>query len=165
MARYEPIEGWPGSILFRAAHGRIYCAAPRGLIPAHPYSIDALRPPNAREAKEWGSGVLPRMVVDVTVKGDFRQAIRRRTLSIAPWNAYLVLRLPHGAVIVAYSLGPELPRLDKTAASQVAIASGYDVAGWSSQVISHYGGERWHFAPPNWEAMPRFDPQRSASTN
>src|SRR5579862_7128401 len=109
MARYEPIEGWPGSVLYTAAHGRIYCAAPRGLIPEHPYSMDALRPPTAQEAREWGPGVLPRMVVDVTGKRDFHQAVQRRTLSIAPWNAYLVLRLPQGAVIVAYRLASELP--------------------------------------------------------
>jgi len=64
MPRYEPIEGWPGGTMYRAPHGRVYCAAPRGLIPDYPYSIASLRRPTRDEAGSWGPGVVPRMVVD-----------------------------------------------------------------------------------------------------
>lgn len=148
MARYIALEDWPGSVIYAAAHGRVYCAAPRGLIPEQPYSMDALRPPNAQERRQWGAGVQPRMVLDVTEMADLPQRLHRRTLAIAPWNAYLVLRLDDGSIVVAYRIGQHVPRLDRYEASQVVLASGHDVEGWSAQVLQHYGNERWHFTPP-----------------
>jgi len=163
MARYTAIEGWPGSVLYTASNGRIYCAAPRGLIPEHPYSIDALRPPNQEERRQWGAGVQPRMVTDVTSLPDLQQRVSRRTLQVAPWNAYLVLRMEEGTIIVVYRFNGEVPRLDKAAAGQVAIASGHDVAGWSSHVITQHGGERWHFSPPHPHHISLPDPVLSRS--
>ncbi|MDB5059324.1 MAG: hypothetical protein JWO59_2796 [Chloroflexi bacterium] len=153
MARYEPIPDWPGSVMYRAAHGRIYCAAPRGLIPAYPYSMAALRPPTSEESRNWGPGVLPRMVVDVTNVRELARMIREQTMQVAPWNAYLVLRLPDSRVIVAYGTSGELPRLDKRSAAQVAIASGHDVDGWSSEMIRRFQGEHWQFTPPRYEPV------------
>jgi hypothetical protein len=153
MARYEPIPDWPGSVLYRAAHGRVYCAAPRGLIPEHPYTIAALRPPSSEESGSWGPGVMPRMVADVTNTRELVTAIRDRTMEMAPWSAYLVLVLPDQRVIVAYRTNGGMPRLNQHSAAQVAIASGHDVCGWSSEVIRHYHGERWHFTPPHFEPM------------
>ncbi len=152
MARYEPIKHWPGSVLYHAANERVYCAAPRGLIPAYPYTLAALRRPSQEETRRWGSGVAPRMVVDVTNTLDkaLDTAIRSRTLIVAPWNAYLVLRLPDDRVVVAYKISGELRRLDQVAATQVAIASGYDVAGWSVDLVRPFQGEDWHFTPPHF---------------
>lgn len=158
MARYRVLDEWPGSVLYVAANGRTYCAAPRGLIPEHPYTIRTLRQPSLDERRTWGPSVQPRMVLDVTEVPDLSLQIEDRTLSVAPWNAYLVLRLSEGSVIVAYRLSPELPRLDKAAAGQVAIASGHDVAGWTSHVVQQQSGERWHFSPPNWQPLPQIDP-------
>jgi len=163
MARYEAIPEWPGSVMYRAAHGRVYCAAPRGLIPEYPYSIAALRRPSSEEQRNWGVGVTPRMVVDVTSVRDLTKVIHGRTLEVAPWNAYLVLTLPDNRVIVAYRTSNDLPKLDKLSATQVAIASGHDVGGWSSEVIRHFQGERWHFTPPRYEPMPAPRPARSIS--
>jgi hypothetical protein len=148
MARYIALEEWPGSVIYAATHGRVYCAAPRGLIPEQPYSMDALRPPNAQERRQWGTGVQPRMVLDVTEMTDLPQRLQRRTLAIAPWNAYLVLRLDDDSIVVAYRIGQDIPRLDRYEASQVALASGHDVEGWAAQILQHFGNERWHFTPP-----------------
>jgi hypothetical protein len=158
MARYVSVDEWPGSVIYAATNGRLYCATPRGLIPEHPYSMDALRPLTAQERQNWGSGVQARMVIDVTGMQDLHQAILRRTLPVTPWNTYLVLRIAEGGVIVAYRISGDLPRLDKAGAGQVAIASGHDVAGWPSQVVQHFGSERWHFSPPDWEPVPGRDP-------
>lgn len=158
VARYIPVDEWPGSVIYAAVDGRLYCAAPRGLIPEHPYRMDSLRPPSPQEAQSWGPDVLPRMVIDVTGVSDLHQHFRQRTLAVAPWNTYLVLRLPDGCVVVAYRLHRETLRLDRVAAEQVAIASGHDVDGWSAQVIQHYGSERWHFSPSNWRRSPLPDP-------
>jgi len=149
MARFEPIATWPGSMLYRAAHGRLYCAAPRGLIPEYPYTMAALRPPTSAEQRSWGTGVQPRMVVDVTGLADLPHALVARDLRVAPWNAYLVLRLPEGSLVVAYKISSALPRLDHGAAGQVAIAAGHDVAGWHAEIVRQYGGEHWHFTPPH----------------
>ena len=70
MARFEMIAGWPGGVLYSATHGRLYCVAPRGLVPDHPYTMAALRPPSVQEQRVWGAGVQPRMVVDVTGVAD-----------------------------------------------------------------------------------------------
>jgi hypothetical protein len=94
------------------------------------------------------------MVVDVTNTRELARVIRDQTMAVAPWNAYLVLRLPDSRVVVAYATTGDLPRLDKCAAAQVAIASGHDVDGWSSELIRHYQGERWHFTPPRYEPVP-----------
>jgi hypothetical protein len=152
VARYEPIKHWPGSMLYRASSGRSYCAAPRGLIPAFPYSLAALRRPSKEETARWGPGVVPRMVVDVTnsIDRSLEAAIRSRTLIVAPWNAYLVLRLPDNRVVVAYKLSGEIPRLDQTAATHVAIAGGYDVGGWVVELVRPFQGEDWHFSPPRF---------------
>jgi hypothetical protein len=156
MARYEPIKHWPGSMLYHASNGRIYCAAPRGLIPADPYSLAALRRPSPEETRRWGTGVVPRMVMDVTnivktaMDKGLDAAIRNRTLIVAPWNAYLVLHLPDDRVVVAYRITSELPRLDQAAATQVAIAAGYDVGGWAVELVRPFQGEDWHFSPPRF---------------
>jgi hypothetical protein len=167
MARYIPVAEWPGSVIFASAHGRLYCAAPRGLIPDHPYDMDALRVPDARERRQWGAGVHPRMVVDVTEIADLPQRLQGRTLSIAPWNAYLVLRLDEGGIVVAYHVTMQVPRLDRSAAGQVALASGHDVEGWSAQVIQQYGNECWYFTPSDGSAdttitRTRLRPDRTA---
>ena len=153
MARFEPVTEWPGTILYRALHGRLYCALPRGLIPEYPYTVATLRQPTVMERQEWGDGVLPRMVVDVTDHGNLREALRAGSLHVMPWSAYLVLRLPDQRVVVAYRTSPEMIRLDRQAAGQVAIGSGYDVAGWSAEVIRHFQGERWQFTPPSFESL------------
>jgi hypothetical protein len=154
MARFEMIAGWPGGVLYTATHGRLYCAAPRGLVPDHPYTMAALRPPSAQEQRAWGVGVQPRMVVDVTGMTDLHPSLRAGKLCVAPWNAYLVLRLPEGQVVVAYKLGTALPRLDRDAATQVAIAGGHDVAGWPAEVTRRYQSEHWYFLPPRPHPIP-----------
>ena len=155
MAYFQPIADWPGGIVYKSAHGRIYCAAPHGLIPEAPYTIAALRPPTPEEQQGWGPGVLPRMVLDVTSVEEraLAASIRDRTLAIAPWNAYLVLRLDNRLVIVAYQMNAGIRRLDATSAPQVAIAGGHDVAGWSTETIRHQSGERWMFTPPKYEPI------------
>ena len=158
MARFEPVAAWPGSVLYRAIHGRVYCVAPRGMIPEYPYTMSTLREPTPEETYEWGPGVMPRMVVDVTNIAELSSALHDGTLPITPWGAYLVLRLPDSRVIVAYRTTSSIPRLDRIAAGQVAIGSGHDVAGWSSELIQHHGGERWQFTPPRYEPMPSPQP-------
>ena len=154
MARFEPIANWPGSVLYTAAHGRLYCAVPRGLIPEHPYTMAALRAPSPAEQQAWGPGVQPRMVVDVTDIPDLQRSIGSRNLPVAPWNTYLVLRLPDSRVVVAYRVAPTMPRLNEATAGQVAIASGHDVAGWAAEVTRHYGSEQWQFIPPRYDSLP-----------
>jgi hypothetical protein len=158
MARFEPVAEWPGAMLYRAIHGRVYCAMPRGLIPEYPYTVATLRQPTAAESREWGPGVLPRMVVDVTDHGNLAGALRAGSLHVMPWNAYLVLHLPGNRVVVAYRIGPGTIPLDRQAAGQVAIGSGHDVAGWSAEVVRHFQGERWHFTPPAFEPIFPFEP-------
>ncbi|HVA89898.1 MAG TPA: hypothetical protein VNL71_08635 [Chloroflexota bacterium] len=160
MARFEPVVEWPGAMLYRAIHGRVYCAMPRGLIPEYPYTVATLRQPTAMEQQAWGPGVLPRMVVDVTNHGNLAGALRAGSLHVAPWSAYLVLRLPENLVIVAYRIGPGAIPLDRQSAGQVAIGSGHDVAGWSAEVIRHFQGERWHFTPPSLQAFTPIQPSK-----
>jgi hypothetical protein len=165
MARYEPIGEWPGSIIYRAAHGRVYCAAPRGLIPDYPYSAVSLRQPTREEAGTWGPGVVPRMVLDVTDVVKHRGGLTVDTITVAPWNSYLVLCLPDSRVVVAYRTGGEIPRLDEAGAAQVAIAGGQDVGGWASELVRHFHGERWQFTPPRYEPMPEPLPELVLSRN
>lgn len=158
MARFEPVEEWPGTVLYRAIHGRLYCAMPRGLIPEYPYTVATLRQPTPTERSEWGPGVLPRMVVDVTKHENLSSSLRDGSLRVMPWNAYLVLRLPDQRVIIAYSITPNMIRLDRQTAGQVALSSGYDVAGWTSEVIRHFQGERWQFTPPRYDSVSFTEP-------
>jgi hypothetical protein len=162
MARFEPVAEWPGTVLYRAIHGRIYCAMPRGLIPEYPYTVATLRQPTPAERRDWGDGVLPRMVVDVTEHGNLQAALRDGTLHVMPWCAYLVLRLPDQRVVIAYSTTPGLIRLDRQTAGQVAMGSGYDVAGWSAEVIRHFQGERWQFTPPQYDSTASIQPSHLA---
>lgn len=147
--RYVPVEEWPGSVLYTSAQGRVYCAAPRGLVPDHPYLMHALRPPTTGEVESWGSGAQPRMVVDVTTVIDLPRHLRQGTLYVAPWNAYFVLRLAEGPVLVAYRTRTGIRRLDLQAAHAVAIAAGMDVAGWPVDMTRDDVMERWLFAPPS----------------
>jgi len=158
MARFEPVEEWPGTVLYRAIHGRLYCAMPRGLIPEYPYTVATLRQPTPAERHEWGPGVLPRMVVDVTEHAHLQGSLRDGSLRVPPWSAYLVLRLPDQRVVIAYSTTPGMIRLDRQTAGQVALGSGYDVAGWPSEVIRHFQGERWQFTPPRSAAASLVQP-------
>jgi hypothetical protein len=153
MARYIAVDEWPGSVIYASIHGRLYCAAPRGLIPEYPYTMDTLRPPSEQEQVQWGHGVQPRMVIDVTAQPDLPQCVRRRTLQVAPWNSYLVLHLAEGEVIVAYRRSREVPLLDEGMAGQVALASGIDVDGWTAEIRKRHGNEQWYFWPPS--ARPR----------
>jgi hypothetical protein len=163
MARFEAITGWPGGMLYSAAHGRLYCVAPRGLIPEYPYTMATLRAPTAQEQHAWGTGVQPRMVVDVTGLTDLSRSISVRDLCVAPWNSYLVVRLSEGSVVVAYTVSPALRRLDSSAAGQVAIACGNDVAGWHAELVRQYGGEHWHFTPPHGQPITGPRPQATAA--
>lgn len=159
MARYIAIEEWPGSIIYASAHGRLYCAAPRGLIPEYPYTMDTLRPPNQQEQGQWGQGVQPRMVIDVTTQRDLPQCVRWRALLVAPWNSYLVLHLPEGEVVVAYKKSGEVPLLDQSMAAQVALASGIDVDGWAAELRRRHGNEQWCFWPPQGRPRRARDPR------
>ena len=85
MARFEPVGEWPGTMLYRACHGRVYCALPRGLIPEYPYTVATLRRPTEAELRDWGPGVLPRMVVDVTDHHNLGGALRAGSLQVMPW--------------------------------------------------------------------------------
>jgi hypothetical protein len=153
MARYITIREWPGGVLYTSAQGRVYCAAPRGTVPEHPYLMGALRRPSEDEVRAWGEGAQPRMVVDVTDVLDLPRHLRAGTLYVAPWNAYFVLRLADGPVHVAYRTRTGMRRLDLVGAAAVAQAAGNDVAGWPADLTRGDLMERWMFTPPSYEAI------------
>ena len=159
MAHFALLCDWPESVLYTATNGRLYCAAPRGLIPEHPYTMRTLRLPTAIEQRNWGQGVTPRMVLDVTHLPELVQLVRGRSLEVSPYNAYLVLHLQDGSVVIAYRTGSGLPRLTEKAAGQVAMAGSYDVAGWLAELVRHYNSERWLFTPPQAESLPASLPE------
>ncbi len=153
MARYSLLREWPESVLYAASTGRLYCAAPPGLVPEHPYTMKTLRLPTATEQRTWGPGVTPRMVLDVSDLPELAALVRDRTLEVSPYNAYLVLRLADGSVVVAYRTGHALPQLAAGEAEQVAMAGSYDVAGWHADLVRQYGGERWLFTAPQSQSL------------
>jgi hypothetical protein len=163
-ARYIPLEEWPGGVLYTSGQGRTYCAAPRGLVPEHPYLMHALRQPSDDETEAWGSGALPRMVVDVTEVIDLARHLRQGTLYIAPWNAYFVLRLSEGPVLVAYRARTGIRRLDLQAAHAVALAAGIDVAGWPVDLTRGEIMERWMFTPPSYDVAATPSPELELMT-
>ncbi len=151
MTQYITVEEWPGSVLYGSHQGRLYCAAPRGMVPEHPYLMGALRPPSQGEKQAWGDGAQPRMVVDVTEVRDLSRHIRSGTLYVAPWNAYFVLRMADGPVLVAYRTHTGIRRLDLLGATAVARAAGNDVAGWLTDLSRDPLMDRWMFTPPSYE--------------
>jgi len=125
-------------------------AAPRRLVPHHPFLMDALRP--ARPQDEEAVGGETRLVLDVTEVFNLDAAIAKRRLYCAPWNTYLVVRQRNGDVAVAYLTGTGLRRLQLLDAIAVALAAGYDVAGWPTDVDRGEWLERWLFSHPDSSA-------------
>lgn len=150
MARWEPIEGWDGAVRFAAPTGRQLIAAPRGLLPHHPYLMDSLRPAGAREADALGGE--SRLVLDVSEVLNLDAAIERRRLYCAPWNTYLVIRQTNGDVVVAHLVRTGLRRLLLLDATAVTLAAGYDVAGWPAEVERGDWVDRWRFSHPDADA-------------
>lgn len=151
MARWEHIDGWDGAVRFETPAGRRLIAAPRGLLPHHPYLMDSLRPPRPAEQEEIGGEA--RLVLDVTEAFNVEKAIARRRLYCAPWNAYFVLRPASGDVLVAHLVRTGLRRLLLPDATAVALAAGYDVAGWPAEVDRGRVVDRWIFSRPDNEAV------------
>lgn len=147
MARWEQVEGWPGALWFDASTGRRLIAAPRGLLPHHPYLMDSLRPPRPKEEQALGGE--SRLVLDVSEVLNLDAAIARRRLYCAPWNTYLVVRAVNGDVTVAHLIRTGLPRLLLADATAVALAAGHDVAGWPAEVTRGDWLDRWTFAHPD----------------
>ena len=150
MARWEPIEGWAGAVRFEAPTGRRLIAAPRGLLPHYPYLMDSLRPPRPREQEALGGE--SRLVLDVSDVLHLEAAIERRRLYCAPWNTYLVVRQERGDIAVAHLVRTGLRRLLLPDATAVALAAGYDVAGWPAEVERGAWMDRWIFSHPESEA-------------
>jgi hypothetical protein len=150
MARWEPIEEWEGAVRFEAPTGRQLIAAPRGLLPRYPYLMDALRPPHPTEQELLGGE--SRLVLDVSEVFNVDRAIACRRLYCAPWNTYLVVRHTNGDVDVLHLVGTGLRRLLLQDAVAVALAAGYDVAGWPVDVVRGDSLDRWGFSHPETEA-------------
>jgi hypothetical protein len=150
MARWEPIEEWEGAVRFAASTGRHLIAAPRGLLPHYPYLMDSLRPPRPTEQEVLGGE--SRLVLDVSEVFNLDRAIAYRRLYCAPWNTYLVVRRAGGDVDVMHLVGTGLRRLLLQDAVAVALAAGYDVAGWPVDVERGEWLDRWSFSHPEGEA-------------
>lgn len=150
MARWEPLESWEGAISYETPSGRRLIAAPRGLLPHHPYLMDSLRPPRPAEHEALGGEA--RLVLDITEAFNATAAIAHRRLYCAPWNTYLVIRRTNGDVGIVYLVRTGLRRLLLPDATAVALAAGHDVAGWPAEVERGKWLDHWIFSHPDNES-------------